>query len=202
MSMKIFCVCVQEAPQAITDAKAHFEAAGVGQVDFINCINAQVAGLATSHCYNRDHPGTNFRMGSKPTGIWLAHWTAWQVAMQWPDDHIMILETDAKFEDGWQGKLSTALSHAPSNFDFLFPGSCCCEGHPRTHIKGDVYETKAIQCTHCYIIRRAAIPFMLKTMRKIYAPVDVHMQDECFPHLRTYAILPRIVSQFNTVLPP
>lgn len=200
--MKTICLCLPEYPEAIEKAKAHFEASGLTDVEFIWGINAPVAGLATSHCYDLDHPGTNFKMGAKPTGIWLAHIIAWSVAMQFSDEYIMVLETDAQFHDGWKEKLEESVKIAPSNADFIYPGSCCTEGHERTWVGGDVWECKHVQCTHCYIVRRAVLPFMLKTIRKCYAPIDIQMQLECFPHLKVYAILPRIVSQFNTVIPP
>ena len=48
---------------------------------------------------------------------------------------------------------------------------------------------------------RAALPFVLRTLRKVWAPIDIQLQMECFPHMKTYAIIPRIVEQFNTELP-
>lgn len=202
ITMKAFCLCLPEYPDAIAKASAHFEESGLLGVEFIWGVHAEIAGLATSHPYERDAPGSGFRMGAKPTGIWLGHWIAWQVAMRCNDEHVMILETDAKFLPGWREKLDEALKIVPSNYDFLHPGHCCMEGHPRTHMGGEVWETKYAQCTHCYIVRRAVLPFMLKTIRKCYAPVDIQMQLECFPHLKTYAIMPRIVEQFGTIIPP
>lgn len=200
--MRTICICLPEREQDIANAKAHFEEVGVGPVEFIWGINAEVAGLATWHPYERDAPGSGFKMGAKPTGIWLAHIIAWTVAMQFTDEHIMILETDAKFLPGWKAQLEEAIRVLPVNYDFLHPGSCCMEGHPKKWVEGNVWETKHAQCTHCYIVRRAVLPFMLRTIRKCFAPIDIQMQLECFPHLKTYAIVPRIVEQFNTILPP
>lgn len=200
--MKTYCVCLPEYPETIFKAQEHFMASGLPDVEFIWSIHAEIAGLATTHPYERDAPGSGFRMGAKPTGIWLAHLIAWNVAMRCSDEHVMILETDAQFQDGWKEKLDAALKIVPSNFDFLYPGHCCMEGHDRTHVGGDVWESKAIQCTHSYIVRRGVLPFMLKTIRKCYAPIDIQMQLECFPYLKTYAIMPRIIDQFNTIIPP
>jgi GR25 family glycosyltransferase involved in LPS biosynthesis len=200
--MRAICVCVPEDPKAIESAKEHFEASGLDNVEFLWCINAQIAGLATWHTYERDHPGSGFKMGTKPTGIWLAHWTAWTVGMRYSEDHLMILETDAKFEDGWKDKMGQALQDAPNNFDFLHIGHCCMEGHERKNVKGNVYESKAMQCTHAYIVRRSVLPFILSRLRKIWAPIDIQLQLECFPDLLTYAVIPRLVSQWNTILAP
>lgn len=200
--MKTYCLCLPEYPEAIEKAKVHFEASGLPDVEFVWGIHAEIAGLATEHPYERDAPGSGFRMGYKPTGIWLGHLLIWNIAMRCNDDHIMVLETDAQFHEGWKQKLEEALKIVPSNFDFLHPGHCCMEGFERTHVGGDVWESKHAQCTQCYVVRRGVLPFLLKTIRKCYAPVDIQMQLECFPHLKTYAIMPRIVSQFGTIIPP
>ncbi len=200
--MRAICICLPENEEANKIAEAHFKDSGVDSLEFMWGLNSTISGLDTCHPYEIDNPKSGFRMGPKPTGIWLAHWTCWQIAMRYPDEHILILETDAKFLSGWKEKLNAALKIVPTNYDFLHIGHCCLEGHPRTHIGGDVYETKHAQCSHAYIVRRAVLPFMLKTLRKIWAPIDIQMQLECFPHLHTYAIVPRIVEQLNTVIQP
>lgn len=201
--IKAFCLCLPEYPESIEKAREHFTASGLPDVEFVWGIHAEIAGLATAHPYERDAPGSGFKMGAKPTGIWLGHWILWNVAMRsCADEHILVLETDAQFHDGWKEKLDSASKVLPSNYDFLHIGHCCMEGHDRKHVAGDVWESKAAQCTHAYIVRRGVLPFMLKTIRKCWAPVDIQMQLECFPHLKTYAIMPRLVSQFGTIIPP
>lgn len=199
--IRAVCICLPEYPDAIVAAQKHFEEAGISP-EWMWSVNAEVAGLATSHCYNVDHPGTNFRMGTKPTGIWLAHIMVWTLIMSYPDEHVLVLETDAKFQEGWKEKYEQAMKDAPTNFDFLHLGHCAMEGHPRTHVAGDVWETKHCLCTHAYIVRRACLPFVLRTVRKCYAPIDCQLVLEVFPHLLTYAVYPRCIDQFNTILPP
>ncbi len=204
--MKTICLCLPEYPDQIEAAKKHFEESGLYDVEFFWGINAEVAGLATEHPYERDNPGTGFKIGYKCTGIWLSHYMLWSALSRGNEEHYMILETDAKFLDGWKQKLDDALKIIPTNFDFLYPGHCCVEGHAHTvsgnGMFGEVWETKSIQCSHCYIVRRWTLQFMLRTLRKIWAPIDIQMQLECFPYLKTYAIIPRIVEQFNTVISP
>jgi len=201
--MRTLCICLPERPEQIEAATKHFQEAGVENLEWMWGLDSSVSGLDTSHCYEIDAPNSGFRMGPKPVGIWLAHWTAMQVIMRMSDDHVLVLETDAKFHDGWKEKFEAALKIIPSNYDFLHIGHCCLEGFKdRKHIGGDVWETKRAQCSHAYVIRRACIPFVLKTLRKVWAPIDIQIQMECFPNLRTYAVMPRLVSQHNTELPP
>lgn len=202
ITLKTICLCLPEYPDQIEAAREHFMEVGLGDVEFFPGINAEVAGLATWHTYERDNPNTGFKIGTKCTGIWLSHWVLWAAMARENCEHIMVLETDARFLAGWKEKLKESLGIAPTNFDFLYPGHCCLKGHPQTHVAGDVWETKNIQCTHCYIVRRGVLPFLLSTLRKIHAPIDIQLQVECFPSLLTYAIVPRIVEQLNTIIPP
>lgn len=201
--MKTLCICLPERPEQIEAATKHFQEAGVENLEWMWGLDSNVSGLDTTHCYERDAPGSGFKMGPKPTGIWIAHWTAWQVIMRMQDEHVLILETDAKFHSGWKEKLDEALKIIPSNYDFLHIGHCCVEGFKdHKHIGGHLWESKRAQCSHAYIIRRACIPFVLRTLRKVYGPIDIQVQLECFPSLRTYILMPRVVSQHGTELSP
>lgn len=202
MNYRTFCLCLPEYPDQIEAAKKHFEEMEVGPVEFFWGIHAEIAGLATAHVYERDAPGSGFKMGYKPTGIWLSHYMLWSAVMRSNDEHILILETDAKFLPGWKEKLEASFKVLPANWDFLHIGHCCMEGFPRKFIGADTWNSKFAQCTHAYMVRRACLPFVLKTLRKCYGPIDIQMQLECFPHLNCFAIMPRIVDQFNTILPP
>lgn len=200
--MRTFCLCLPEYPQRIEKAKAHFKEMGVENVEFFAGIHAENAGLATSHTYEVDNPGTGFRVGYKITGIWLSHVMLWMHLSRLSDDRFLILEDDAQFQPDWKERFNKAMSELPGDFDFFHIGHCCVEGHPKTHIHGEVYDTKASQCTHAYLINRRVLPFLLRTIRKCYAPIDCQLVLEAFPHLRTFAMIPRCVDQFDTVLPP
>jgi GR25 family glycosyltransferase involved in LPS biosynthesis len=125
----------------------------------------------------------------------------WTALMRSDEDRFLILESDAKFLAGWDQAIVTALEHAPTNADFINLGPCCMEGHDKTPVGGGLYATKHAFCTHAYILRRDCIPFLLRTMRRCWAPIDCQLVLECYPHLNTYAVSPRIVEQMNTVLP-
>ena len=122
--------------------------------------------------------------------------------MRMPDEQFLVLETDAKLADDFGSRLARAMTAVPSNFDFLHVGHCCLGNHPKKHVADEVWESKHMQCTHAYIVRRGVLPFLCKTIRKCWAPIDIQLQLECFPHLKTYAVVPRIVSQFDTELSP
>jgi len=198
--MKTFCICLPEYPEKIKAATQYFTDQGLENVEFFSGLHAQTAGLSTEHTYDHDQPGSGYRTGYTATGTWLAHWMLWNTLIHLSHDVVMILETDVKFCENWKVRLDKAMEDVPGNFGLLYVGNCCTEGHPKTHVAGDVWECKHMQCTHAYALRRGALPTLLR-MRRIWAPIDIQMQLECFPHLQTYAVLPRIFDQHNMVLP-
>jgi len=199
--VRAICICLPEYPEKIEAAKKHFTERGL-DVEFFWGLNAPLAGLSTSHVYEYDHPGSGFRIGAKPVGCWLSHYMLWNCLTRLPDDQFLVLEDDAKLSEDFVDRFAQAMRDVPANFDFLHLGHCCLKGHEQTHVAGEVWETKRQMCTHAYVIRRWCLPLVLKTLRKVWAPIDIQLVLEVFPHLKTYAVVPRIVDQFGTDLPP
>lgn len=197
---RTFCLTLPENPGRKEAASEHFRKRGVS-VEFFNGIHGKTAGLNTIHPYELDHPGSGFRMGFAPTGIFLAHYILWSALQLLPEEHFMVLEDDAMFPENWRQRTEQALQDTPGDFDMLYNGSCCCEGRPKTQIKGEVWEVKYPQCTHAYIVAKKALPVLLSTLRKIYAPVDIQMNLHSHPGMKIYTVLPRLVSQFDTDIP-
>jgi hypothetical protein len=202
MPLRSFCLCLPESPERTESAKQHFREKCVYDVTFFESIHAEKFGLRTLFPYEVDNPGSGFNMGAKPTGIWLGHYMLWSALNLLPDDHFMVLEIDAKFPNGWHTRLNQALCDVPRDFDMLYPGSCCCGGRPTTHIKGEVYHVQWPMCTQCYIVAKKALPVLLRTQRKCYAPIDISLNFHSHPQMKVFTVLPRIVDQFETNIPP
>lgn len=201
LNLRTFCITLPEYPERRDKAKKHFQDRGMA-VEFFDGIHAERAGLRTIHNYDVDHPGTNFNIGHKIVGIALSHIMLWSALKLLWDDHFMVLEDDCEVPENWHSRLSNAMRDVPADFDMLYPGSCCCDGKPKTLIAGEVHEVKYPLCTHGYIVARKALPVLLNAHRKIYGPVDCTMVFHAFPQLKVYTILPRIFSQFDTVIQP
>jgi len=200
--VKAICICLPENPDQVEKARAHFASRGL-EVEFFWGIHGQASGLTTSHVYEVDHPGSGYKIGPNTIGNWLAHYMLWSCLMRLPDDRFLVLEADAQLPEDFGPRFDKALADAPKNFDFLHIGSCCVKGHPFKKIpgNGNVVETKHALCTHAYVIARKCLPLVLRTMRKVWAPIDIQLMLEVYPHLHTYAVMPRIVEQLNTLLP-
>lgn len=200
--MKHLCLTLPESPERQERAQAHFTERGVTDVHFVMGINAEKAGLTAGHVYEIDAPGSGYKMGPKPTGIWLGHYIAWCVCAALPDEHFLIFEDDVILPEDWQEKYKKALADTPENWDVLFFGSCCTEGYPKKHIAGNIFETKHAQCLHAYAVSKRAVEKMIRTQRDCYGPVDILLIFHTFEHLKVYVVLPRLAIQVDTAIPP
>ena len=126
-------------------------------------------------------------------------WAALNI--QYYHDWFLILEDDAKLTDDWMGKADDAIKSVPKDWDMLYIGSCCCEGKPSKLIKNQVWEVRYPLCTHAYFVAKKALPVLLETNRKMWAPIDIGLTYDSHPLLKVYTVLPRIVEQFDTDIP-
>lgn len=179
---------------------AHFKERGI-EAETFNGISAAVSGLRTIHNYEVDAPGSGWNIGDKSVATWLSFYMLYSALNLLPDEHFFCLEWDCCFPPDWRSRAEAALTHVPKNFDVLFVGSCCTEGRPIVHISGEVWEVKYPQCGHALIVAKKAIPVILRTQRKVYAPWDISLLFHTLPMLKTYTILPRVCTQFQTELP-
>lgn len=200
--MKTFILALHERQEEANRALAHCKERGIEGAELVYGINAAVAGLETSHPYLVDHPEENFHIGPKLTGVWLGHMMLWTVCAAMPDSHFLLLEYDVVLAEDFREKMVQAIRDVPEDFDFLFMGSCCTAGHPKTHIKGSIYQMRQIQCNHAMIVAKKCLPYVISMMQKCYAPVDCALVLDVFPALKTYVHLPRVATQQNTEIPP
>jgi hypothetical protein len=154
------------------------------------------------HPYEYDAPGSGWNIGPKSVSLLVSFQMFWKAALYMPDDYFLFIEFDAKFHPDWLKRTEQALRDVPSDFDFLFLGSCCCNSAPKTHVKGEVFEVKWPMCNHAQIIAKKALPVLLRTQRRFYAPVDISLAFHSFPHLKIYTMLPRCAEQFDTQIAP
>jgi hypothetical protein len=152
--------------------------------------------------YEVDNPESGFRIGPKLTGIWLGWQIMWSICNALPDSHFLLLEHDAVLCPDFKERLNAAWRDVPSDFDWLFLGSCCAKGHPTRHIAGEVFEVKYPQCNHATILAKKAVPKILATQRKLYGPQDCTLIFHTFPALKVYTVLPRMAEQVGTFLSP
>lgn len=212
IKVRCFVLTVQEFPHKTSEIQKHLLSVGIEAEEF-PCLCAYeplaadqkavtVSGLETSHTYEVDNPGSGYRIGTKGTVLNVSFQMFWTAAMFMPEEHFLFIEWDARFEPNWKERAEQAVLDTPADFDFLFLGSCCCKDKPKTHVKGEIFQVKWPMCNHAQIIARKAMPTLLRTQRRIYAPADISLAFHAFPHLRVYTLLPRCVHQTDTLIPP
>ncbi len=208
LNIKPLCIYLPDEDIWIEEyeqAKKYFPSIGIDDVEWVAGIHAKKFGVQGTHIYLLDgRPEEQFHIGQAKVGGFLSHYMLYCIMNTMKETHFLVLECDAKFVDGWKGKLAQALSDVPPDFDMLFVGSCCAADKEPVHIKGDVYhypyrgEDKwqfYPQCGHAYIVAKKAIPTFIATQRDTASPVDVSLIKYAFPSLNIYAILPRISDQ-------
>ena len=199
--MRTFVLGLHERPAELARCLAHLKERGIEGAEVVYGINAEVAGLSTSHTYDVDHPGTGFRIGTKLTGVYIGHYMLWTVCNALPDSHFLLLEYDVQLAENFRERMVQAIRDTPEDFDFLFLGSCCTKGHPTTHIKGEVFDVRYPQCNHAMLVAKKCLPYVLATQRKCYAPVDCGLIFHSFPALKVFTVKPSMASQLGTEYP-
>lgn len=196
-----FVVTLQELPDKEKFIQAHFGERGF-QAECFNGISAAASGLRTIFPYERDAPGSNWNIGAKPVATWLSFYMLWSALNLLPEEHFLTLEWDCKLPVDWLLRTERALRDVPKDFDLLYLGSCCTGDKPKKRLDGagNVYQVDPL-CGHATIVAKKALPVMLRTQRKVYAPIDISLLLHTLPLLKTYAVLPRIADQFDTEIP-
>lgn len=199
-NIRPFLITVPEAQDRTDFIMKHFKEVGF-ECEIFNGISSKLSGLVTTHLYELDNPGGGHKIGSKEVAGWLSFYMVWSAMNFMPDSQFWTLEFDCQFQPNWRARVEQALRDVPPDFDLLYVGSCCCKGKPMKHIKGEVYEMNQMQCGHSTIVAKKALPVMLATQRKVYAPLDISLAFHTLPLLKCYAILPRVCGQFSTFIP-
>ena len=207
IEVRPFVMVVPELPDRTETIQKHLKESGIEAENF-DCFLAQDpktlefgCGLTTMHKYEFDAPGSGWKIGPKGTALCVSFLSFFRAALYMPEDYFFFIEFDAKFHTDWKKRTEQALADCPTDFDFLFLGSCCTKDRPKTHVKGDVYKMTSVMCNHAQIVAKKAIPTILRTQRKIYAPWDISLANHTYGHLKVFTILPRCVDQFSTVIP-
>lgn len=200
-NIRPFVVVLQEMPEKWAFISSHFKKMGVEAEPF-NGIHGTISGLRTIYTYERDNPGGGWNIGVKPVATWISFYMLWAAMNMCPEEHFWQLEWDCKFPSNWRERTEAALRNVPRDFDMLFIGSCCASDKPKTHVAGEVWDVRYPVCGHSTIIAKKALPVLLRTQRKVYAPLDISVALHTLPELKVYTVLPRICEQFETTLQP
>lgn len=187
------------------EGKKHFEEQGIENIITVWGIYGEGFGIQGTHLYEYDNPGGKHQIGVANTALCLSMYIVYNVENNLPNSHFLFLEDDTRFNENWKEWVETALKEIPNDFDFLFIGSCCAEGKERVQVGRNLYHFPNTLkkyahyplCGNAYIVAKKAIPKILETQRDAYVNADINLAVNTFPHLKVYAILPRVCEQNN-----
>lgn len=202
---RTFVLTVNRPIKRFDDTTKHLDEIGIKWEPFIGMDN-QKCRLSSKDTFDFDRAGE--RLESKHVAATLTHYLLWKVMQYQPDESFVALEFDVRFVDGWKAQFDQAVSVLPDNWDLVYLGSCCCKGREMypvaiEHIKvPNLFNVRYPLCGHAIMYRKKCLPTLLDVHQKINMPLDIAMYHMSLPKLQVYTILPRIVDQHATFLPP
>jgi len=198
--MRSRVITLRETPEREQACRKHLAEMNFPNPEFFHGVNAEKWGLTTTHTYEVDYPGAGIVIPRKHVGLHLSNWIVWQLSLQSGDDVTSIMEDDVLLASDWQPRLASALAAAPSDWDMLMLGHCNAMNKPATHVSGQLFDVRYPQCTHWYLVRRKALPILLETQEKVWAPIDLSMIFNSYPKLNVLTAIPRLATQSTITL--
>ncbi len=205
MNPRTFVLTVDREIKCFNDTAAHLDEMGVKWERF-NGFDNKICRLNAKDTFDLDRAGE--RLETKHVAATLSHYLVWKCMEYYlhgetddgtQEDSFWVLEYDVRLVHDWKETYQTALDNLPEDWDILFLGSCCCKGRPTTHIGGNVYEVKYPLCGHAQMIRKKALPTLLREHQKISMPLDIALFYLSLPKLKVYTVLPPIVQQVSEI---
>ncbi len=199
--MQTYCIHLPQFPQRKEWAATQFAREGV-EVRWWEGIHAKSFGLHTLLPYMDDQPnwkpedGPPFRITQGQVGCLLSHWSLWNALLWQPEDWFLICEDDVELVPQFAAKAEAALKAVPE-WDYLFFGHSCLSVGDRLS-GGWVRPTHPPFCTHCYCVKKSALPTLIATNRICYTHVDIQLAKRTLPQLRYFALDPPIATQVST----
>lgn len=196
---RIFCLTV-DRPIACFEATAkHLDERGI-KWERLNGFDNQRCKLSPVLTFDLDRVGE--KIGSKHICATLTHYLCWFLMSYQPDDHFIVFEYDVVIPPDFEKQYEAVMAALPNDWQICFLGSCCCEGRETKQIKDNIYEVKYPLCGHAIMYRKSALPVLLREHQAIYEPLDIALFHHSLPQLRTYCVLPPLVTQSGLQLPP
>jgi len=210
---RTFVLTVRRQIRRFDETVNHLDEQGIKWERF-DGVDNQICRLNSKDTFDFDRTGE--RLESKHVAATLTHYLLWKTMSYQPDDSFVALEFDVRFVEGWQERYALAMRFLPDDWDLVYLGSCCCKGREMRAIEFEIgsggaannktqtglWEVKYPLCGHAILYRKKCLETLLEVHQKIDMPLDIAMFQRSLPLLKCYTVLPRIVEQHNTFLPP
>ncbi len=202
---RVLVLTVNRQIQRFDDTAKHLDEQGITWERFEGFDN-KICKLRAVETFDFDRAGDHLDV--KHVAATLTHWAAWKVMSYQPDESFVALEFDVRFVDGWQDKFDEIVSSLPDDWDMVYLGNCCCKGRETYEVVKDgitskiLFDVRYPLCGHAIWYRKKCLETLLMMHQKIDMPLDIAMYKLSLPMLRVYSVIPPIITQHNTFLPP
>ncbi len=185
----IFCITCRQTPERTALAAAHFRERGL-DVRLFPGIHGRTFGLRTTL-----YACPDYRMPAGHVGLVLSHWMLWQTLCFLPHPEVLILEDDAFFEPDFPDRFRETYAELPADWHFVFVGSVGTEDKPTRFVSARVAVVRYPFGLQAYLVKRAVLPFLLRTNQQARTHADIQLIENTLPHLNVYTFLPSLVRQ-------
>ena len=198
---RTFVLTVRRPIKRFDDTIAHLDEQGIKWERFDGMDN-QITRLNAKDPFEFDRAGE--RLEAKHVAATLTHYLLWSMMKYQPDESFVALEFDVRMVENWKSEFEVAMKDLPDDWDLVYLGSCCCKDREtyRVGTSPNLYDVRYPLCGHAIMYRKKCLEILLTVHQKIDMPLDIAMYTRSLPLLRVYTILPRIVEQHATFLPP
>jgi GR25 family glycosyltransferase involved in LPS biosynthesis len=196
---RTFVLTVNRPIKRFDDTTEHLNQIGIKWEPFIGMDNTKCR-LNSKDPFEIDRAGE--RLEAKHVAATLTHYLLWKTMQYQTDESFVALEFDVRFVEGWQEQYEEAMGVLPDDWDLVYLGSCCCRGRETYPVAKNLYDVRYPLCGHAIQYRKKSLETLMDVHQKICMPLDIAMFYNSLPKLRVYTILPRIIDQHATFLPP
>jgi len=202
---RTFVLTVRRQIKRFDETVKHLDEQGIKWERFDGFDN-QITRLQAMDTFDMDRAGE--RLQAKHVAATLTHYLLWGMMAYQPDESFVALEFDVRFVPYWENQFHKAMEILPDDWDIVYLGSCCCKGRESypvdsgKYAETNLYDVRYPLCGHAIMYRKKCLETLLTIHQKINMPLDIAMFHLSLPKLRVYTILPSIVEQHNTFLPP
>ena len=193
MLQNVHAIVLAETTARTKRLSDHLSEIGVKWTPFEG-VNGELWGLTTVNKYDMGSPD-GIIMPQKHVGLHLSHYFLWRRFEDSGEQVMTVLEDDAAFHNRWKEEYKIAMDSVPSDWNVILLGSGFTSNKHKIKVKGNVWIVDSPQCTHAYMINRAALQILLLTQKKSWAPIDSSLMCLSYPWMKVYTVLPRIAYQ-------
>jgi GR25 family glycosyltransferase involved in LPS biosynthesis len=198
----VYCITLDKQGNRALRTVEEFRPCGVTPTLFLG-IDARKWGVKTS-IKMKDHLGEPYYIAPTVCGCTLSHWMLWNHLITSKVREAIIVEDDVKLCLNFQDEFSKSYAELPPDWEFTFVGCCCADGRMAYPITERVWNIQWPMCTHCYLVKLAALEKLLEPMAELRTPVDIALIENVFQKgiVRPHTMRPNLALQYDTYIPP